>query len=183
MAAPILSQETNEPSDSTSASLKELAPGVDQILERSALLPQQKHELRRQLVGAIAQRPEYEWIKRESGVSFNPLPARVTEILLRECQCSNVSTLRAAITLASGIKTRPSSENQEHDHADLAYSLDILRHLHYPSVQDSTRQAILQDLPKVIEIEPGDAPMERLLTLYDAALNRTKKRYGGDNHS
>jgi hypothetical protein len=111
-------------------------------------------------------------IKREEGVSFNPRPARICQILLQDAQERDLQALCAAllVTLAR-IETVPPEELQQAlevaqnarrflsertqvdacaERVALSYHLDNLRHLHMTDLPLESPRAALQRTSEIL---------------------------------
>jgi hypothetical protein len=163
------------------AILDQLAPGVTRLIERSAFSSEQKETLREQLANAISLCPEHEWLERTPGISYNPLPARLVEILLRESHCTQYTTIEVALSLSTTPIVDLSTSTALSVDAYTAYALDTLRHLHYDIIAERIRTEILKKL--ALENEPIAQMIQlpRLHVLYDAAFSRASKRFLGED--
>lgn len=161
--------------------LAQRAPGVTRLIENSILSSEQKHDLKERLADAIAIGPEHKWLKRMPGVSFNPLPARVIEILIRECHCTDYRTLEAALLLSTVAKDTLTISNAPYADAYTAYALDTLRHLHCDVVPKEVSTEILTKFSLEQEPIAQMTRLPRLHVLYDAAFRRVSKRFQDKN--
>lgn len=161
--------------------LAQLAPGVTRLIERSAFSSEQKETLKEQLTNAISLCPEHEWLERVPGISYNPLPARLVEILLRESHCTDPTTVEVALSLSTTPIVDLSTSTALSIDAYTAYALDTLRHLHYDIIAEGIRTEILKKL--ALENEPITQMIQlpRLHVLYDAAFCRASKRFLGED--
>ena len=81
------------------ALVRHLAPGVFRLLHSPLLCPE---ETRRKALPLLEDHfseglLDYPELPRENGVSFNPLPARLVEILLRECRISEIEIVEETL--------------------------------------------------------------------------------------
>lgn len=161
--------------------LAQCAPGVTRLIENSIFSSGQKQQLKEQLAEAITVRREHEWLKRTPGVSFNPLPARVIEILIRECHCTDYGMLEAALLLSTVAEDTLTISNAPCADAYTAYALDTLRHLHYDVVSKEVSTEILTKLSLEQQPIAQMTRLPRLHVLYDAAFRRVSKRFQDEN--
>lgn len=172
-----------EPSSQTGDTviLDQLAPGVTRLIEHSAFSSEQKETLKEQLANAIRLCPEHEWLERAPGISYNPLPARLVEILLRESHCTDYATLEKTLSLSTTPIVDLSTSTAHSVDAYKAYALDTLRHLHYDFIAEGMRTEILKKLTFENSSIARMTRLPRLHVLYDAAFRRVSKRFLGED--
>ncbi len=181
MTSQITKQREPSPQSGDPAILAQLAPGVTGLIERSAFSREQKQTLKAQLANAITSSPEHEWLKRAPGISYNPLPARLVEILLRESHCTDYATVEVALSLSTTPIVDLSTSTAHSVDAYKAYALDTLRHLHYDIIAEGIRTEILKKLTFENSSIAQMTRLPRLHVLYDAAFRRASKRFLGED--
>jgi len=173
--------------------LERTAPGLFHALRRAFPAPVvvELGKLYEAVIGAVGL--ESPAIPRETGVSFNPWPARISRILLSDGaasaetigaalesflspeQRSRVGTLATRST-ADEVRTAllsfegPVSEAGEG--VILALTLDEVRHLHLSNLDDTARCAVVERARRRVEGIQHAERWERLLTLVRRALSR-----------
>ncbi|MGA1191597.1 MAG: hypothetical protein ACO3XO_04880 [Bdellovibrionota bacterium] len=174
-------QREPSPQSGDPAILAQLAPAVTRLIERSIFSSKQKQNLKEQLANAITFYPEHEWLERRPDISYNPLPARLVEILLRESHCTDYATVEVALSLSTTPIVDLSTSKALSVDAYTAYALDTLRHLHYDIIAEEIRTEILKKL--ALENEPiaQMTGLPRLHVLYDAAFCRASQRFLGED--
>lgn len=149
-----------------------LAPGVTKLILVSPLPADEQLALFHTLEEALHNSLEHPWYLRKPGVNFNPLPARLIEILLREAEISDTSLMKEALGYVGELFPRLVSV----DAPALAYGLDTTRHLHRASLCRKELQTITENLNHALSILPKQLAESRLATLFTAALERWNKR-------
>lgn len=174
-------------------SLQSLSPATYQMLLRT-LGPSFLPELAAAFAEAVTLSGlDYPNLNREPGVNFNPLPARLPQILIRDGNETNSDLLTASLYLpaAQSQKLRPSPKNsapislalqtfstpthlltQPLARLLLAATLDELRHLHLLNITPLEKQNRLTTLKSSLSSIPLHQENSKLHTLTTAAINR-----------
>ncbi|MCI5066541.1 hypothetical protein MRY87_12530 [bacterium] len=168
---------------------REEAPGVSRILQRTFPDTTRQHSLTERLSRALEAQREHRWVERETGVSFNPLPARLLEILIREGRETSIESLETALSFfpisdknpvaplttwaSSGTPGKASDAERA---AHQAFALDLIRHLHRKRegallVRESREEEELSLLVATVLTPPQEC--SRLEELLRAAIHRT----------
>jgi hypothetical protein len=137
-------------------------------------------------------------IHREPGVTFNPRPARILLLLLKEGRCSygrlvsaaplvtlpvaSITSIKELIETPEGILARDAhiSPDSSPEAATLALTLalDAIRHLHMTILSTEEQQEKLnyyRELRDKLHCYKGNIP-ERLQLLFETALTRYNER-------
>ncbi|MBN8549497.1 MAG: hypothetical protein J0M12_09300 [Deltaproteobacteria bacterium] len=135
--------------------------------------------------------------RRSPGTSFNPQPARICHILLKECDERRTEVLVAALLVPSNAslplpislaaaseilgaaraflrKHEPSSA--EGERVALAHHLDILRHLHLTESSREESSALFNGSQNLLAACTHRAENERLVVLIQTWLERAVAR-------
>ena len=164
---------------------QQLAPKVLNLLIKSGR--EENHALLAELEELLSggNTTEHSALKREQGVSFNPLPARVLEIAHRECGISDYALLSSCLkrckTQELGIVTRVEQTTAEII-AEGMFQLDVARHLHRLDTPDDKKVSIVKMLENFTKEHQNIIP-QRLLTLLEAANARALCKYCIDGAS
>ncbi|MCB0320404.1 MAG: hypothetical protein KDD60_05710 [Bdellovibrionales bacterium] len=161
-------------------SLQERAPGVYRLLCSKGIL---HPELGKRLNDVLACNVlEHTSLPRSPGVGFNPLPARLVEILLREGGVQEQYLLVSAVELCE-LQTQARSllllpeQLGRPQIVQLTWHLDVLRHLH---IFNSSSEILKSCVECALQSEkaishPTDPGMTRLCTLIRAAIERIQR--------
>lgn len=155
----------------SSHSCDELAPGVSRLIRQSLTESEKSEHLLSTLSETLCEVTEHRMLKREAGVNFNPMPARLIEILFREAKVIDPQEAETALGYARGetlevLRTSPSSP------AALAFALDVARHMHRSVLPEEERVNLLSALRDREVVTENDS---RLAILYCAAIERLEK--------
>jgi hypothetical protein len=148
---------------------------------------------------------EHPGIKREVGVSFNPRPARLLEILLREYQTLTPEQMTATLltvlieppcsdlSIISGLPNLDSTEpmaraiilfeqnlgerplEAKNIPIAMARSLDILRHGHMSNLELKEKSQFMKIASSLLDASKTDTSLARLRVLIETASSRFKK--------
>ena len=114
-----------------------------------------------------------EGLTRKEGASYNPRPARVCEILIKECKENRLEVLLAALySCAPGCNVTEDINKESSLCIALAITLDTLRHLHMSDLSNKDKK-IETDLAKgLLGSAEDSAPAARLCTMIQTSLER-----------
>lgn len=142
--------------------------------------------------GALSEQP----VTREKGVSFNPRPARICQILIKECGESDTGVLAAAVLACCPepleVRSAPPTAREVAAAARagrskyripvteparsicMALFLDDIRHLHMASLEAGERARILAAGSEIAGAAL-EGPAERLRKLIEASVERAER--------
>ncbi|MEZ4754204.1 MAG: hypothetical protein R3A13_07835 [Bdellovibrionota bacterium] len=115
-------------------------------------------------------------LEREDGVNYNPRPARVCEILIKECKEIRLEVLLAALySCAKNCKEKEEINKENSVCIALAITLDNLRHLHMTDLDDSQVKLELSLARGLVNSADEITTANRLSTMVRSSLDRFAK--------
>jgi hypothetical protein len=153
-----------------------LAPGVNGKIRRTAsFTDQQKAELITLLNDIFSKNlTEYLELKRQEGASFNPLSARIFEILYRESNIQDFDTIFEGLKFTDQQLSILTPVNTLNTNIALAFTLDKLRHLHLVNATNDQAKKIIAEAEDLILKYSGNSP---LLPKIKLCIKRIVKKY------
>jgi len=151
------------------------------------------------VIGAIG--PEAPEVRREEGASFNPRPARICHILLKDGGERRPEVLAAAL---ASLTPHPGADTAlvhtdtvkavqsvlqggapdplpEVERIVLAVALDEVRHLHMTSLDTPARLGVVKKIRTYLDGTPGAAENRRLIELVEHAVRRAEVHLGAND--
>lgn len=122
-------------------------------------------------------------IEREQGVSFNPKTARLIEVLIKELDESDSEVFASCMELSeigpSEIRDLLKSEDSSvgSERIVLAYLVDLTRHLHMTSYNQSQREDFINFLSDHLPNLPKYKQNMRLVEMINSSLQQMKRRF------